>query len=60
MYAIRSYYVSVRETKAEISTAPATTTANSLNKRPVSPCKKIIGKKTTAKVMVVLTMANIV
>ena len=31
-------------------TAPATTTPNSLNKRPTNPCKNMMGKNTTASV----------
>ena len=40
----------VRETKAEINTAPATTIPNSRNNLPTKPSKKITGKKTTANV----------
>jgi len=41
----------VSETKAEIKTAVATTTANSRNSDPINPCKNSTGKKTIAKVM---------
>ncbi len=38
--------VSDRDTKVERRIDPATTIANSLNKRPVSPCKKKMGRNT--------------
>ena len=41
-------------------TDPATTTPNSLNKRPVRPLRKMMGRNTAAKVMVVLTMAKVI
>ena len=52
--------VSVRETKAEIITDPATVTANSLKSLPVNPHKKMMGRKTAARVIVVEIMANII
>ena len=45
--------VKVRAAKAEIATAPAITMLNSLNKRPVIPSMKTIGRKTEISVMVV-------
>ena len=50
--------VSDRETNADINTAPATTIPNSLNSLPTNPCKKMIGKNTTAKVKEVETTAK--
>src|SRR5436309_1313833 len=50
--------VSVSDTKAEIRTAPASTTPNSLKSLPTNPCKKTTGKKTAASVMEVETMAK--
>ncbi len=50
--------VSVSETKAEISTAPATTIPNSRKSRPVNPLRKITGMKTMARVNEVEITAN--
>ena len=41
----------VKDTKAEIITDPATTIPNSRNNLPVNPCKKMMGRNTTASVM---------
>ena len=50
----------VNDTKAEINTAPATTTPNSLNKLPTNPCKNTTGRNTTARVIEVdITAKNI-
>ena len=50
--------VRVRETNAEISTDPAITMPNSRNNLPVNPCKKMMGKKTAASVIVVDSTAK--
>src|SRR5210317_41093 len=48
----------VRATKLENPTAIAMVTANSLNKRPTSPSKNVIGTKTATSTSVVATTAN--
>ena len=48
----------VKDTNAETNTAPATTTPNSLNKKPTKPCKNITGINTTANVIEVDTTAK--
>ena len=50
--------VSDKETNAEIKTAPAKTIPNSRNNRPTKPCRKMIGKKTIAKVSEVAITAK--
>jgi hypothetical protein len=52
--------VSVRDTKADMITDPATVTANSLNNRPEIPLRNMIGKNTAARVMVVEIMAKMI
>ena len=47
-----------RETKAEMKTEPATTTPNSRKRRPVKPCRKMMGRKTTPSTKVVDTTAK--
>src|SRR5690606_15567556 len=42
--------VNVKDTKADISTADARTTPNSLNNLPTNPSKKMTGRNTAAKV----------
>src|SRR5690606_17774277 len=42
--------VNVKDTKADISTADARTTPNSLNNLPTNPSKNITGRNTAAKV----------
>ena len=50
----------VRDTKAEINTAAARVTPNSLNNLPTNPSRKITGKNTTASVKEVdITAKNI-
>ena len=52
--------VNVNATKEETTTAPAITTLNSRNKRPVVPSKKTIGKNTATNTTVVaITAKNI-
>ena len=50
--------VSVSDTKAEISTEPATTMPNSRNSRPVMPVRNTTGRNTAASTTVVLTTAT--
>ena len=50
--------VIVSATKAEIKTDPATTIPNSRNNLPVVPVKKITGKNTAARAMVVAITAK--
>ena len=50
--------VRVSEIKAEISTDPATTTPNSRKSLPVMPCRKMMGRNTAARVIVVEMMAK--
>ena len=50
--------VSVRETKADINTAPATTIPNSRNRRPTKPSKNIMGRNMTAIVIEVAITAK--
>ena len=50
--------VSDNETKAETMIVPARTMPNSRKSLPVKPCKKIIGRKTAAKVIVVEIIAK--
>src|SRR3954463_13847905 len=50
----------VSDTKADIRTAAASTTPNSLNSLPTNPCKNITGLNTTASVREVeITAKNI-
>ena len=50
----------VSDTNADINTAAASVTPNSLNSLPVNPCKKTTGKNTTASVIdVEITAKNI-
>src|SRR5882757_4044654 len=48
----------VSDTNAEINTAAASVTPNSLNSLPINPSKNITGKKTTASVIEVDTTAK--
>jgi hypothetical protein len=50
--------VSVSATKAEIATDPPTTMPNSLNSRPVSPCRNTMGMNTAINATVVEMMAK--
>lgn len=50
--------VNVNATKEETTTAPAMTTLNSRNKRPVVPSKKTIGKNTATSTTVVAITAK--
>ena len=59
---IREHIIGVRvsDTKADMMTEPATVTANSRNKRPVKPPRKIMGRNTAARVIVVEIIAKII
>jgi hypothetical protein len=50
--------VSVSATNPEITTAPATAIPNSLNSRPVFPCRKASGVNTATREMVVAITAK--
>ena len=57
---VESIGVNDKATKADIVTAPAITTLNSRNNRPVVPCKNTIGTNTATKATVVaITAKNI-
>ena len=49
---------SVKATKPDTTTAPASAKANSVKSRPVRPGAKARGAYTATKVMVIATMAN--
>ena len=49
---------SVSATMPEITTAPASASANSVNRRPVRPGEKASGAYTATSVMVMATMAK--
>jgi hypothetical protein len=53
-----SIAVNVSATNAEIATEPPTTMPNSLNSRPVSPCRKMMGMNTAISATVVEMMAK--
>ena len=52
MILVASMGGNVKATKAEITTEPPRTTPNSLNNRPVSPCRKTSGMKTATSATV--------
>ena len=50
--------VRVKASRLEKTTAAAMVSANSVNKRPTSPCRKVMGTKTETKTKVVATTAK--